>query len=100
MLCLCFLGANVVQRQHGHLCQDLCTCQILTVSKFTSCSLVDRRSLHLFQPKTYHRKVFEKIFPMMPTSRLLLAVVFGWGLYECSNTVTFVLPIFVCILYL
>jgi hypothetical protein len=77
MMCLRFRVADMAQGQHGQLCQDLCACQILPVFKFTPSCPVDQRPLHLFHPNTCHQKALETFFPMILTSRRLLAIVAG-----------------------
>jgi hypothetical protein len=44
---------------------------------------VDQRPLHLFHQNTYHHKAFENLFPILRTTRPLLAIVVDWVLYEC-----------------
>jgi hypothetical protein len=41
MMCLCHTWKSRPQRTHGHLCQTLCTCQILGVFKFAPSTTVD-----------------------------------------------------------
>jgi hypothetical protein len=62
ILLLLFRAAEMAQGQHGHLCQDLCTCQILPVFKFTPCSSVDLRPLHFPEQNTHHQKWYETSF--------------------------------------
>jgi hypothetical protein len=54
---------RMAQGQHGRLCQNLYTCQSLPVFKFTPCSPVDQRPLHLFHQNTYDQKSHAIIFP-------------------------------------
>jgi hypothetical protein len=44
---------------YGHLCQDLCTCQIWHAFKLTLCSPVDQCLLHRSLQNTYHQTTFQ-----------------------------------------
>jgi hypothetical protein len=75
--------------QVGHLCRELCTCQIFSCFQIHTLLPSGPTSSGIFHQNTFHQKSFETLFAIVRTTRHLPSWQSG-----CYESVTFVPPNF------